>query len=236
MPDNNLFIIKLGGSLVIPEEHKFDEVYLQKFKDLLQKFTAQGKQFIVIIGGGKICRWYQNESRRLGNENNADLNWIGAYTTRVNAEVVNSFLKPLSHERAYVDFKQPLQLTQDVLVVGAWKPEKSTNMDAVLMAEKFGSTTIINLSDIDHVYDKDPDQFSDAKPLSALTWSQYEEIIVDRIGEKLEHRAGDNIPFDVIATEQAKKLGLKVIFINGQNLENVEKVLSGQEFVGTTIN
>ena len=196
----------------------------------------QGKRFVIIIGGGKICRWYQGEAKRIQeNVENKDLNWIGAYVTRVNAEVINAFMKPLSHDRAYVDFEQKLELSKPVLVVGAWKPEKSTNMDAVLMAQKFGSDVIINLSDIDHIYNKDPKKFPDAKPLSIITWNEYEKIIADRIGLIREHKAGDNLPFDVIATEIAKTSKLKVIFINGEDLENFEAVLDGKDFVGTTI-
>ncbi|KKP70216.1 hypothetical protein A2X44_00715 [candidate division CPR3 bacterium GWF2_35_18] len=233
---NNLFIIKLGGSLVVPETDKFNLEYLVRLKNVLEKFTKQGKKFVIIIGGGKICRWYQSEAKRLKVDvENKDLNWIGAYVTRVNAEVVNSFMKPLSHDRAYVDFSEKLELTKPVLVVGAWKPEKSTNMDAVLMAEMFNSGTIINLSDIDHVYDKDPKEFPDAKPLDQITWSDYEKIIADRIGTVREHKAGDNLPFDVIATAKAEELKLKVIFINGKYLDNFEVVLNGKDFVGTTI-
>ena len=233
---NNLYILKLGGSLVVPTWNKFDEGYLGRLKHTLELYIEKGMQFVIIVGGGKICRWYQDEGRRLMITDNEDLNWIGAYVTRVNAEVVNSFFKPLSHERSYYDFDQPIKLTKPILVVGAWKPGKSTNMDAVLMAEKFSSRTIINLSDIDHVYDKDPKKYPEAKPLDYLTWSEYERIVGHRItaGQRV-HQAGDNLPFDVIATQKAKEDGLKVIFAHGQDLPNFQKVLEGEVFSGTTI-
>lgn len=232
---SDLFVIKLGGSLVVPQKDQFDKEYLEKLKALIQKYVNQGKRFIIIIGGGKICRWYQEEADRLSEASNKDKNWIGAYVTRVNAEVVNSFFKPLSHDRAYVQFDKDLKLEKPVLVVGAWKPEKSTNMDAVLMAQKFKSKTIINLSNTDYVHDKDPHKFPDAKPINKVTWLEYEEIIKDKISAKREHKAGDNIPFDVLATQKAKELHLNVLFVNGRNLENLGKILEGKEFIGTRI-
>ena len=229
-------IIKLGGSLVVPEEHSFDKVYLENFRDCLKEHIDEGQRFVIVIGGGKICRWYQNEARRLSIDNNADLNWIGAYVTRVNAEIVNAFFKPLSHDGIYYKFDEEIEFAKPILTVGAWKPGKSTNMDAVLMAEKFGSQSIINLSNVDHVYDKNPHEYPDAKPLEKVSWEDYEKIIECRTGKyKRKHKAGDHLPFDPIATQKEKELGLQVYFIDGNNFESVDNVCNKEDFEGTRI-
>ena len=75
-----------------------------------------------------------------------------------------------------------------------------------------------------------------AKPLSKITWHDYENIIAWRTKiYQQEHKAGDHLPFDPIATQKAKELGLQVLFVNGNNLENLEKVLENKDFVGTKI-
>ena len=54
--DNNTIIISLGGSLVAPNE--IDLGFLKLFKRCLQKYLGT-KQFIILVGGGKIARNYQ---------------------------------------------------------------------------------------------------------------------------------------------------------------------------------
>ena len=49
-------IISLGGSLIIPEE--VDTVFLKEFIRMIKDYVAQGFHFVIITGGGKICRKY----------------------------------------------------------------------------------------------------------------------------------------------------------------------------------
>ena len=53
--------------------------------------------------------------------------------------------------------------------------------------------TIINMSNIDYVYDKDPKKNKDAKKIKNIFWRRYRKIS----GNKWE--AGLNKPFDPIA-------------------------------------
>jgi uridylate kinase len=46
---------------------------------------------------------------------------------------------------------------------------------------------------------------------------------------------GSNLPFDPIATRHAAKIGLRVIAAGGKNMENLSRILAGEDFVGTTI-
>jgi uridylate kinase len=50
-----------------------------------------------------------------------------------------------------------------------------------------------------------------------------------------EWTPGKNVPFDPIASRHAEKIGLKVICAAGKNLENLKKILCGEDFTGTTI-
>ena len=44
-----------------------------------------------------------------------------------------------------------------------------------------------------------------------------------------------NAPFDPVAAKKAQEIGTKVIVLNGENFDNLEKCLNGEAFVGTTI-
>jgi uridylate kinase len=46
---------------------------------------------------------------------------------------------------------------------------------------------------------------------------------------------GMNVPFDPIASRKAEQLGLRVLVVNGKNLENLADALDGKKFTGTVI-
>ena len=78
-------------------------------------------------------------------------------------------------------------------------------------------------------FDKDPGKFSDAKPLKKITWEAMKKLVGDK------WIPGHNSPFDPIATELAKSLKLTIVIANGNNMENIKKIINGEEFKGTVI-
>ena len=58
MKKKELVIISLGGSLIFPEE--IDWKFVKKFKKVIKKQIADGYKFVIIAGGGKLCRKYQD--------------------------------------------------------------------------------------------------------------------------------------------------------------------------------
>jgi uridylate kinase len=50
-----------------------------------------------------------------------------------------------------------------------------------------------------------------------------------------EWKPGLNAPFDPIAAAKAKEVNLKVVICNGNNFENLDKILREKEFEGTII-
>jgi uridylate kinase len=115
-------------------------------------------------------------------------------------------------------------------VASGWKPGFSTDYDAVLLAERFKADSVINLSNIEQVYSDDPKKNPDAKPIDKISWPDFCRLVGD------EWVPGKNVPFDPVASRHASKIGLKVIFAAGRNLENLKKILSGEVFLGTVIN
>jgi uridylate kinase len=92
-----------------------------------------------------------------------------------------------------------------------------------------GAKKVINLSNIDYAYDKDPNKFPDAEIIKESTWGDFRKLL------PTEWDPGLNAPFDPIAAERAEELGLEVVIMNGKNIENLKKYLDGGEFVGTVI-
>ncbi len=218
-------IISLGGSLVAPSE--IDLGFLKNFKHSLQKYVGQ-KRFFILVGGGKIARVYQKAMLDFGAKN-ADRDWIGINVTRLNAEVVKQVFTDNSFDKIITDPTKKIKTNKNIIVGAGWKPGWSTDYDAVLLAKTYDVNTIINLTNIDYVYDKNPGQFPDAKPIKEIDWKSFEHIV----GNKWT--PGLSMPFDPRASKIAEKLKLKVIMLNGKNLERLEDYLNNKPFIGTII-
>ena len=220
-------IVSVGGSLIVPDQ--IDVIWLSSFKKLLEKYIKKDFKFIIICGGGKIARNYQQAARQLGELQSEDLDWLGIHSTRLNAHLLRTVFKNYANPRVIKDPTKKLLFKERVLVAAGWKPGCSTDYDAVLFSKNIGSKKLVNLSNIDYVYSKDPKKFKDAKPVEKISWKEFRKIV----GNKWN--PGLSAPFDPIASSEGEKLGLEVAIMNGKNLKNLENYLQGKEFIGTIV-
>jgi len=158
---------------------------------------------------------------------NAD--WIGIMATRLNAELVRSLFRdyclvPVVTNPTVID-----SFPGRILVASGWMPGFSSDNDAVLLAGRFGSKLVINLSNIEMVYTADPKKDPSAKPLTQISWKEFRKMTGDK------WVPGKNLPFDPVASANAEKAGIKVICALGSNLPNLKNIINGRAFTGTTI-
>lgn len=222
-------ILSVGGSIIVPQGG-FDVDFLKGFRRLILKRISQGEKFIIVIGGGAPCRDYQNAARALGKVTPQDLDWIGIGMTKVNAEFVRVMFGDLAYSEILSDPTKKVKTAKPIIVAGGWKPGFTTDHSAVKFAEVYGVTEVYNLSNISYVYDKDPKKFVDAVKIERTDWKHFCDQIIPK-----DRTPGMNTPFDPMASKVAKKLNLKVSFVDGRNLKEVEKALSGKKFMGTVI-
>lgn len=219
-------IISLGGSLVVPNE--IDLGFLKNFRHSLQKYFNT-KRFFLFVGGGKICRNYQKALLEFSADD-SDRDWIGINVSRLNAEVVKQVFAKDTCPKVITDPTKKISTKKDILVAAGWKPGWSTDYCSVMMAKNSGLKTIINLTNIDYVFDKDPSKFPDAKEIKEIKWKDFRKIV----GEKWT--PGLSAPFDPRASKIAEVLKIKVVIINGKKLDRLEDFLNNKPFVGTVIN
>ncbi|MEK7588714.1 MAG: UMP kinase [Patescibacteria group bacterium] len=220
-------IISLGGSLIVPDE--IDVNFLKDFKDLILKNVASGKQFVIITGGGKICRKYQEATKQVATINDDELDWLGIYSTRFNAEFIRLLFGEYANQDIIVDPMLPISFVRPLVLGGGWKPGNSTDFVAVSIAQNIGAKKIINLSNTDYVYDSDPRTNPEAKKIEKISWAEYRKLI------PAEWNPGLNSPFDPIASVVAEKEGITVVTMNGRMMDNLANCLEGKDFLGTTI-
>jgi len=220
-------VISLGGSLIVPEE--IDVEFLKNFKALIVSQIDKGRKFVIITGGGKTCRRYQNAAKEISNSSALDLDWIGIASLKLNAELLRVIFGEYAHEEVIADLSKSFIFEKPVVIGSACRPGWSSDVDAVWAAKTVNAKKIINLSNIDYAYDKDPNKFSDAKKIEQISWPQYRAIIPK------EWHPGLNTPFDPIASDRAEKNGMTVMIINGKPIDNFQKALNGEKFSGTII-
>lgn len=234
MPKKETIIISLGGSLIAPKEG-INWQFLKKFRALIIEQIKQGKKFVIITGGGNTARLYQEAASKAAKLTNDDRDWIGIHSTRLNAHLIKTIFRDYAHPRinknprTKANLKTHFAKGESIMVAAGWRPGWSTDYVATILAERLGAQTVINLSNIDYAYTRDPNKFKSAEKIIETDWKFFRKIV----GNKWD--PGLNAPFDPIASKLAQKIGLEVIIMNGKNLANLKNFLNGKKFTGTTI-
>ncbi len=224
-------ILSLGGSLIVPNGG-IDTDFLSSFNTFIRsQLSGSPKRFFIVCGGGGIARTYQKAARAvIGEITDIDVDWLGIHATRLNAHLMRTIFYDISYPVIIEDYERDYDIGESRVIVGAgWRPGCSTDYDGVRLATRFGAQKMINMSNVDMVYDQDPKIHPDAKPIRQWTWQEYRKLAGDT------WIPGMNVPFDPIASEEAQEAGLTVVILNGKNLVNLGTALDGKEFVGTTI-
>jgi len=223
-------VISVGGSLIVPNGG-INTDFLIKLNKLIREEVSNGKRFMLIAGGGKLARRYQEAgSSVIGKLTREDLDWLGIHSTHLNGHLLRTIFQDIANPRVMQDYDRRLENWIEPVAIGAgWMPGCSTDYDAVIFARDHKAKMIINLSNIDYVFDRDPGKFSDAKPLKKITWEAMKKLVGDKWSP------GHNSPFDPIATKLAESLKLTVVIANGNDMENIKKIINGESFNGTVI-
>ena len=234
MQKDNFYIISLGGSLIVPSTG-IDYRFLKRFRELIVKEIRKGKKFVIITGGGNTARDYQDAAAKAFKITNDDKDWIGIHSTRLNAHLIKTIFRQYAHPRinknprTKADIKKHFAKGEKIMVAAGWRPGWSTDYVATILAERLNTKTVINLSNIKYVYDRDPKKNKNAKKIKEINWTDFRKIV----GNKWD--PGLNMPFDPVASKHAEELGLKVIIAEGRNIKNLEHIFKGEKFQGTII-
>jgi uridylate kinase len=180
------------------------------------------------VGGGKTARVYQQALLEFGADSD-ERDVIGIDVSRLNARVVKRAFGELAFSEVITNPTKKIATRKDIVVAGGWKPGWSTDYCAVTLAKNMGIKTIVNLTNVDYVYNKDPKKYASAKAFKEIPWKDFRKLM----GNKWS--PGLSVPFDPRASREAEVLKIKVAMINGGHLDRFENFLKGKEFIGTTI-
>lgn len=219
-------VISLGGSVLVPSA--IDTGFLMDFRKLILRFAKEGKKFVIICGGGQTARSYQSAAARVVQLDKDDADWLGIHATRLNAQLLRDVLRDVAHKRVVKNPNEKIAFRESVLIAAGWKPGRSTDYVATVLARNYGVRTIINVTNKDYVYDRNPDEHKHARPLRHITWQEFRAMF------GAEWSPGLNVPFDPVASRAAHDAKIRVVVV-GKDLRNFENFLLGKQFRGTVI-
>lgn len=223
----NIFIIALGGSIIMPG--KINIQFLKKFRKLILKQRKLGRYFIIVAGGGKIARIYQKAAAKITKLSYDDMDWLGIHSTRLNAHLLRTIFRKEADPVVIDSEEKPIKFNGKIIIASGWRPGWSTDYIAVRLAKKIGAKEAIIAGRPAFVYTKDHQKYADAKPLKTISWPDYRKLIGSR------WIPGMSAPVDPVGAKAAQHWGIKVVIIKGTNLKNLENLLNGKKFIGTVI-
>ncbi len=221
-----LFVLSVGGSLIYPTDG-LDLKFINSFGNFLGEQINLGHRFLLVTGGGQGARNYISAAQKLKIDKQ-DQDWLGIASTRQNALLLKGFFKARAYPEIITEPNIKIECRHKIIIAGGWRPGRSTDYVAVSLAKTYGADKVINLSNINYVYDKDP-KISGAKKIKKMTWTDFRKIVGNKWAP------GINAPFDPVAARLAQTYGLTVVVLNGRKINNLKQCLNKQKFVGTVI-
>ncbi|MBM2851702.1 MAG: uridylate kinase [Candidatus Nitrosotenuis sp.] len=218
-------VIKLSGRIFGIENN---EKLLKDYATFLVKISKIC-QPIIVAGGGKIARHYISHARSSGADEST-LDELGIEVSRLNAKLLIYALK----DKAYPH--PPITLTETrhavdsglIVVAGGLHPGQSTNGTAALIAEKVQASEFLNATDVDGIYDSDPNKNPKAKKFKRIELRNLRNILVHE-----DSLAGGYDLMDIVALKIIERSKIKTRVIKA-DISILEKAIKGLP-VGTEI-
>ena len=219
-----IIVIKLSGKVFGIEQTK-------DLKDYARFFVKISKicQPILIAGGGKIARHYISHARSSGADEST-LDELGIEISRLNAKLLIYALKDKAYPHPPTTLPEVKNAVESGLIVvaGGLHPGQSTNGTAALIAEKVRASEFLNATDVNGIYDSDPNKNKKAKMFKRIDLKDLRNLLVHE-----DSMAGGYDLMDIVALKVIERSKIKTRIIKA-DIKIMEKALKGMR-TGTEI-
>lgn len=228
---NKTILIKLSGeSLSGSIGHGLDFEYIKKICMEIKMIHDEGVRVGIVCGGGNFLRG--RDAHEMDRET-AD--YVGMMATVMNSLVLKDMFRQVGCEvynqsGLYVGIidkidsdKAKKALNDGKIVVfggGTGKPFFSTDTGASLRAIDIGADMIIKLTNVDGVYDKDPNKYSDAKMYDTVS---YQTVIDNKLGV-----------MDMEAIKMCRNNKIEIVVMNIDTKNGLSRIIHGEK-IGTIV-
>lgn len=172
-------VVKISGKVFNVLEGGGALGRLRLVSSQLKSLKDEGYTVVAVSGGGPVSRAYINLGRSLGLDE-ASLDQLGIRVTRVNAEILAMALGDYAYPLVPNTLEELigyLSASQKIVVTGGLQPGHSTNAVAAIVAERVGANLLINATDVEGVYDKDPKKNPDARMYREININELEKAL-----------------------------------------------------------
>ena len=212
-----IIVIKLSGKVFGVEQTK-------NLKDYARFFVKISKicQLILIAGGGKIARHYISNARSSGADEST-LDELGIEISRLNAKLLIYALKDRAYPHPPTTLSEIKNAVESglIIVAGGLHPGQSTNGTAALIAEKVNASEFLNATDVDGIYDSDPNKNKKAKKFKRIDLKDLRNLLVHE-----DSMAGGYDLMDIVALKVIERSKIKTRIIKA-DIKIIEKALKG---------
>ena len=198
-------LLKLSGEVLAGEAGKgIDNDTVLKICKSVKKVADMGVEVAIVVGGGNF--WLCDELEQLG----ANVRVQTAIEMRQIAE-------PYIRNKAIRHFEKGRIV---IFGCGTGSPFFSTDTAAALRSVEINADALFKATNVDGVYDKDPNKYPDAVKFDTVS---FQEVITR-----------DLKVMDSTAFSLCKDNDMPIIVFNLNDPENIVKAVSGEK-IGTTV-
>ena len=217
-------VIKLSGKVFGMNNTKL----LKDYATFLVKISKTC-QPVIVAGGGNIARHYISHAR-LSGADESTLDELGIEVSRLNAKLLIYALKNNAYPHPPTTLQEVRHAVDSgqIVVTGGLHPGQSTNGTAALIAEKINASEFLNATDVDGIFDSDPNKNKKAKKFKRIELKKLRNLLVHEDSVAGGYDLMDIVALKVIERSQIKTRVLKA------DIKNLEKAIKGSP-VGTEI-
>ena len=228
-------VIKFGGSLLFSEGGTINSQKITEFCDIIKR-NKDYDSIVVVCGGGTVARQYIRAIRDFTkNEVLCDL--IGIDISRINSRLIIAEMKGLAYPqvpKSFEDLSVAIS-SHKIVVMGGLQPGQSTTSVTTTVAEYLKAEKLIILTDVDGIYDKDPNLYKDAKLIQKISYDSLQKLILESSVDT-QASAGEYRIFDMVSLQILKRSRINVLIMSGKNLTQFNKLWNNEkEIIGTII-
>lgn len=222
-------VLSIGGSVFATGES--DAPYLDKLAGLLLRLSREFP-LVVTVGGGRTAREYIRLGRALG-LTEIELDELGIDVTRLHARLLAARVGPPApaHPPATIAAAVNEAHRGPLVVLGGTEPGHTTDAVAALLAVRLRATRVVNATNVDALYDRDPRTHPRARRLPTVTWERFRAMVDAGTSD----RAGQEFVFDRLGATTLARARIPLRIVQGRDIDNLEAALRGRVFRGTSV-
>ena len=225
-------LLKLSGESLMSDSENINKEKTKEIAKLIKRVHNMGVNIGIVVGGGNFFRGRSHQDMEAINADS-----MGMLGTTMNAlalrdaftkeNIPNLVFSPFDfHELIEYHSEEELKkLYKEGTVIvfsgGTGHIGCSTDTAASMKAIMIGADVIIKLTNVDGVYDKDPNKYSNASMYKKLTHQE----VLDNPEIKV---------MDLKCIKDCMEENKDILVINFNDKENLIKVLNGED-IGTVI-